>query len=305
MNAPASKRAGDPALNGRRSFEAQAEVLKLARLLHRDAGSLAYLESLPLEDLVELRSQITDVLFSANRRTLTRLAAASKLLPAGVIATIAQRAFGPVLAANIAGLLEPSRAVDVAGKLPPEFVADIAVELDPRRATEVIAQIPPEQIAAVSRELIARQEYVTMGRFVGHLPDPSIRAALAVIDDVALLRVGFVLEQKGRIDHLVGLLDADRHEGLIDAAGEDLWPQALDLLSHLGASRQRKLAEIAIAKGDGVLESLVQAAEQHDMWDSVLRLESVVGADSRQRFIGFVEEHHPELSPKLGSGRRP
>ena len=294
---------GDPQSNGYRSFEAQAEVLKLSRLLQREPSSVSYLEQLPIDDLIELRSQVTDVLFSANRKTLTRLAASSKLLPAGVIATIAQRAFGPVLAANIAGLLEPSRAVDVAAKLPPEFLADVGIELDPRRATDVIARIPPAQIAAVTRELVSRGEYVTMGRFVGHLPDASVEAALTELDDQSLLRVGFVLEEKQRIDHVISLLDPARYDGLIEAAGDDLWAQALDLLSYLGKKRRRTLVEIAIDKGDPVLESLVQAADEHDMWDAVVRLESVISPASRDRFIGFIDERHPELRPKLESRR--
>ncbi len=77
-----------------RPFEVRAEVLKLARLLQRDPESLSYLEQLPLDDLRELREQTTDVLFSANQKTLVRLAGASKLLPAGIIAAISQHAFG-------------------------------------------------------------------------------------------------------------------------------------------------------------------------------------------------------------------
>jgi hypothetical protein len=289
--------------SGPRAMQGQAEILKLARLLHREPDTLAYLERLPVEDLRALREQATDVLFSANQKTLGRLAAASKLLPAGVIATIAEKAFGPVLAALIAGLLDPSRAVDVAGKLPPPFLADIAIELDPRRATAVIAQIPPKQIGAISRELTARGEYVTMGRFVGHLPDESLRAALASVDDATLLRIGFVLDQKERTDHVVGLVDPARYEGLIEAADGGLWPEALDLLGRLDDTLRRTLAEIAIQKGDPVLEPLVQAAEEHDMWDPVLALETVISEESRERFVEFIERRHPELRPKLESRR--
>ncbi len=102
--------------------------------------------------------------------TLSRLAAASKLLPVGLVATLGERAFGPVLSARITGLLDPGRAVEVAQRLPVDFLADIAVDLDPRRASAVIARIPPQQIGEVTRELVRRHESVTMGRFVGHLP---------------------------------------------------------------------------------------------------------------------------------------
>jgi len=291
--------------DGRRPFQSRPEILKLARLLQRDPDSLSYLEALPVDDLRRLREQVTDVLFSANERTFARLAAASKLLPAALNATIAQRAFGPVLAARITGQLEPSRAVEVAERLPTSFLADVAIELDPRRASDVLARIPPDQIAAITRELVRRDEHVTMGRFIGHLPHAAIAAALEATDDRALLRTGFVLEQKSRLVQVAELLGPERLEGVIDAAcGDDLWPEALDLLAHLDTARQCRLIEQAVQR-DAVLESLVQAAERHGIWDDVLGLQSVTGEASRERFIRYVEERHPELVSRLGPlGRR-
>src|SRR5437763_1086084 len=90
------------------------EILKLARLLNIDPDGIAYLEQIPVEDVRQLREQVTDLLFTAHGSALNRLAAASKLLPIRVVATIGQRAFGPMLSARIAGLLEPSRAVEMA-----------------------------------------------------------------------------------------------------------------------------------------------------------------------------------------------
>lgn len=282
------------------TVESRPEILKLARLLHRDPDSLAYLEALPVDDIRLLREQVTDVLFSSNQKTFARLAAASKLLPASLNATIAQRAFGPVLAARITGRLEPSRAVEVAARLPPSFLADVAIELDPRLASDVIAGIPPPQIAAITRELVDRGEYVTMGRFVGHLRDAAIAAALEATDDTALLRTGLVLEEKSRLAEVAELLGPARLEGVIETAcAEDLWPEALDLLSHLGTERQRRLIEQAVER-DEVLESLVQAAERHGIWDEVLHLQSVTSDASQQRFIRFVEQQHSELGSRLG-----
>jgi hypothetical protein len=103
-----------------------------------------------------------------------------------------------------AGRLEPSRAVAVAGKLSTDFLADVAVELDPRRTSAVIAGIPARRIGAITAELVRRAEYVTMGQFVGHLGDEALRAALDEMSDADVLRVGFVLEDKGGLDRLVG-----------------------------------------------------------------------------------------------------
>lgn len=220
------------------ALRSKAEVMKLARLVHREPEQLAYLERLPPEDVRRLREQVTDMLFEAHDGTLQRLAASSKLLPVGLVAKLGEHTFGPMLSARISGMLDPDRAVDVAGKLPPKFLADVAVDLDPRHASDVIAGIPAEQIAKVTRELTRRGEYVTMGRFVGHLSHDALQASVAALDDATLLRTAFVLEERDRLDALAELVGEDRIAGLVEVAErEDLWPEALDLLMHLDRER--------------------------------------------------------------------
>ena len=203
---------------------------------------------MPSAEIRLLREQVTDVLFTAHGPALSRLAAASRLLPVALVATLGEKVFGPVLSARVAGLLDPGRAVEMASRLPIEFLADVAIELDPRRASEVIGRIPPEQIAAITRELIGRGEYVTMGRFVGHLSSDAIVSAVGVMDDTALLRVAFVLESKDSLEDLVGVLPSERLDGIIEAAANaDLWPEVLDLLGHLALDQRRELVERASA----------------------------------------------------------
>jgi hypothetical protein len=220
----------------------RAEILKLARLLQRDPDTLAYLEDVPESDLRALRELATERLFSAHGAALSRLAAASKLLPTGLVATIGERAFGPLLCARVAGLLEPSRAVDVAAKLPTPFLADVAVELDPRRAHDVIGRMPAARVAEVAGELAARGEYVTLGRFVGHVTTEALNATLGRLSDEAVLRTAFVLEDKDGLDELVGLLGAERMTRLLEAAtSPDLADEARDLLDHLSAEQQQAI----------------------------------------------------------------
>ncbi|HEY3725865.1 MAG TPA: hypothetical protein VGL51_01750 [Solirubrobacteraceae bacterium] len=264
--------------------QTRAEVRKLARILDRDPDRLAYLEQLPLADLIELRERVTDVLWSSDGSALNRLAAASKLLPTAVSAAISERAFGPLLSARLAAKLEPSRAVDVAAKLSAPFLADVAIELDPRRASQVIAQMPPRQIGEVTRELIAREEYVTMGRFVGHLSDDAVAAALSETDDRALLRVAFVLEEKERLEKLIGLLPEQRLASIVRAAADDeLWLEALDLLEHLSDGRRSAIVTAALDLDPATQESIVAAVLEHDLWNEVL----------------VIAEHDPGLQSKL------
>jgi hypothetical protein len=213
------------------SIEVRAELLKLARLLGRAPDEFAYLEALGVGELRELREQVTETLFDSHLGALNRLASASRLLPVGVVAQMGEKVFGALLSARITGLLDPDRAVEVAARLPDGFLADVAVELDPRRASAMIARMPAERIAAVTRELLTRGEFVTMGRFVGHLPDESLQAAVEVSGPDELLQVALVLENKDRLGHLVALIGPQRTAQILEAADRaELGPAAREIL---------------------------------------------------------------------------
>jgi hypothetical protein len=226
----------------------RGEVLKLARLLGRDPESLAYLERLDPDDLRALRDQATEMLFSAHAGALGRLAAASKLLPVGVIASIAERALGAVLTARIAGMLEPQRAVDVAEKLSGPFLADVAAELDPRRAGPVIGLIPADQIAGITRELVQRSEYVTIGRFVGHLSAEARLAALVELDSDTRAQVVFVVEDEAGLEQMFADVPPPERAELVDAAARaGLSAELLELLGRLPEPLRSSYLELATA----------------------------------------------------------
>jgi hypothetical protein len=230
------------------SVAAKGEVLKLARLLRRDPSALEYLERVDPDELRQLREQVTKMLFSAHAGALGRLATASRLLPVGVISSIAQRALGPVITARIAGMLEPARAVEVAAKLPGPFLADVAAEIDPRRAGEVIALIPPDQIVEVTAELVRRGEHVTIGRFVGRLGPGARLAALEVIDSTSLVQVAFVVEDEGGLHQLFDDIPVARRSELIEAAaGAGIPAELLQLVARLPEPLRRAYEELAAA----------------------------------------------------------
>ena len=251
------------------ALETRAEIIKLARVLGTPADQLGYLERAAPEDLRALREQATDKLFEGDRDRLHKLALASRLLPSSIGSVIARWALGALLSARVTGLLVPSKAVEIAKRLPASFLADIAVELDPRRAREVIERMPAWQVGEVAAELARRNEHVAMGRFVGYLGDEALIAAMEQIDDAGLLRIAFVMEGKDRLDHVLSLLPEPRLAGVMHAADRGaLWPEAFDLLDHLSEQRQGALAEIATS--EGLLESLTQTANAEGLWDVVL-----------------------------------
>ena len=229
------------------SLGAQAEILKLARVLGDGPQRFTYLERVDPLDLQLLREQITDVLFDADLAALQRMATASKLLPSPMLAKIAERVFGPLLCARLAGVMDASRSIDVAKRLTPAFLADVSVQLDPRRSSKIIAGIPVRTVAAVAAELTRREDWITIGRFVGHIPDATMAASIEVIPNAAFLQVAFVLDDKSRVGRIVGLLPQRRFEGLMKTAAEhDLWSLMLDLLNHLRPDKRAALvAEFA------------------------------------------------------------
>ncbi len=273
------------------ALERRAEIAKLARLLGREPAQLAYLEAIPSAELGVLRDQVTAQLFSAGAKSLGTLAAASRLLPVGVAASIAERVFGPVLTARVAGLVDADRAVQMAMRLSTPFLADVAVELDPRHAHDLIAQIPPELIRTITGELMRRHEFVTMGRFVGHLDPASILATLDVLDDAALLQTAFVLERKDAVQELVAMLPDAHLERVIDAAADGLWPETLGLTAYLDDIERRRLIAMAGRRDDRVLDALIDAAHAEAMWDFVLPLTALMGDAELRRFaaLGSLE----------------
>ena len=267
------------------SLNGGVEILKLARLVDAEPEQLSYLQYVAPQDIRDLREQVTVVMFDADRQMLQRVASATKMIPGKLAAAIGERAFGPLLCARVTGLLEPSRAVEIAGRLPTEFLAEVAVLLDPRRASRVIAEIPAQQIGEITAALAEREEFIAMGGFVGHLPEASLRAAVDAVDDETLLLTAYVIETKSNLGALVGLLSEQRLESIIRTAHEaDLWVEAIDVLSYVSEDQRGQLGDIAAAAEDEVLDGMVRTAESEELWADVLPVTRAMSPDSRTRF---------------------
>jgi hypothetical protein len=252
-------------------LETRAEVLKLARLLDVEPDELRFAERLPSRALRSFREAATERLFENDAEMFRRIGATTRLVPSQLVATIAQRSFGPLLCARAAGALDTHKALDVLSRMPPAFVAEATAEVDPRRVADLIAAVPEDVIVAVARILGERGEYVTMGRFLAYVPDRAIVSAIGALSDEALLRTAFVLEHKDRLDHAVSLLAPGRLRGLILSASKlDLWPEALDLLEHLSDERRGPIADLFAEQHPDVITGLVHAVAEAGIWDSLL-----------------------------------
>ena len=257
--------------------------------------SWATSSGLPSTELRELREQATDRLFTS-APGLARAAAAAKLIPSGLVATISQRAFGPMLCARAAGGADTAKAIDVAKRLPAEFLADVAVHLDPRRTAVIIAEVPAEIVVPVAEELGARGEHVTMGRFLAFVPDHGIAAAIGALDDETMLRTAFVLEHKDRLDHAIGLLPPERLPGIIDTAGRlDLWSEAFDLLGHVSDERLGPIAEVVADLPEATVAALVGAVSADGLWATLLPVVRLMADEARVRIAAMSPFHEPAV----------
>jgi hypothetical protein len=201
-------------------LEVDAEIQRLAKLLGIAPTQLVYLRGLPSLELRALRDQVTATLFDASG-ALSQLAGATRILPAGLVASLAERCFGPMLTARIAGLVDADRAMEIASRLPVRFLAQVASELDPRRVAAILITIPPEMIAAVTRELVADEQWVAMGSFYGFLPDASIRAAMEAADPRALLQISLMMDDKSRLANVLEIAGPERLAQVAAAAEAD------------------------------------------------------------------------------------
>ena len=98
-------------------LESSAEIQKIGQLLGVKGDDLSFLQDLPVKELINLRGLTTDKLFNDGRKLFQKLASASKLMPAGITASIGEKVFGPMLCARIASEMPYQRAVELAQKM--------------------------------------------------------------------------------------------------------------------------------------------------------------------------------------------
>lgn len=271
-----------------------AEILKLARLCRVDAGQLEFLRGVPAPQLRVFREAVQDALFAGDDGVLfKRLAVAGGLLPLPVVALLAQKVFGPVLGARVAGEMNTQRAIDLAARLPTAFLAEVSMQLDPARARDILRGLPPERIRDVAHALLVRGEFVTMGRFVGYLTREAIRMTLdAFTRPGDLLRVAFCIEDKARLDEIASLLPDERLMAAMRAAQADpdgLWAEAVALLGDIGLPLRCRLGDLVARQPPDVLAELVHAAHRQHLWDDVLPIVTCMSETAQRRVARLPE----------------
>lgn len=250
------------------SIETQTALTKLARALEIPVADVVFLDHLAVEDLRTLQWNISDVLGAANRRRLQGVANASKLIPVGLAATIGEKWFGPVLCAQLVGLIEPARGGQFAKQLSVPFMADITRRTDPRVVSELVNHLSVRTMQKIAIALLDDGDYLTLSHFVGHLPPETIGSILDAIDDnAAVVRIARFVDDVSNLNPVVALLPDSRIVALVEAVDEaDLWVDGLHLFSQLEETQITRIATTIVDTNDGMIASALQAFDRHDLW---------------------------------------
>lgn len=272
----------------------RAELVKLSRVLGAKEAEVAFLAPLGVERLRKLEDCISGTLFDEYRGAFQRLADASRLLPASLVAKMSELVFGPVISARVSGLMPPERAIEVSAKLKMKFLADVTMHLDPRSASELLAVMPTRIVIEVAQLLLQRREYVTMGRFVDDLTDEAIRAVTdSLKDDEALVHIAFFVERRERLNELVDLLRPERIRRIVGAVANgapDVQAAGLAMMSQFTHKQLARFGEAAIALGPKVLNALVSAAQREDATEVVASVIQGIGAEGRAVFSKMLAD---------------
>jgi hypothetical protein len=267
----------------------RAEVAKLAHV------GVEIDLALEADDLRAVREAISARLFDDARPVLQRVATGSRLLPTGLVAKVGETVFGATLCAQVAGLLAPPYALELALKMSDPFLAEVSAAIDPRSANEVVRRIPTDRIVSVAHVLLAKHEYVTLARFVDYLSPETIAAVIdSVPDELQLLRIGAYVESPTKLAELVGQLAPERTRAMIAALrGGDgaLWLEALTIAEALDEAWRERLGDIAAELGIEVLGALVEAVCRFAMWPAAMPFILAMSEPSQRRFLEVPALH--------------
>ena len=253
-------------------FDFDAERLKLERVLSLGEGELGFLSSLHSTQLRQLREEISEKLHARHQDSFSRLARLSRVLPIGASAKLAETVLGSMLGAGVAGEMDPDRAAKLSGKLSPAFLAKLCVHLEPHRAAAIIREVPDDIVVAIARELIAKQEFITLARFVTQFDQAVLSRVMdAIQDDEALLRIGIFVEQRDALNDLVAPLSEARRQAVLKTATDaDLWPQTLVLLTHLSDAMKGAMGDAAVAMGKAQIAQVIEVTRDHNLWEPLI-----------------------------------
>lgn len=268
-----------------------AERLRLASLLEVAPERLACLDAIDTEEITALHDACRAALHEAHRPLYQRLARSSRLLPATLSARIAEQVLGPLLSAHAATEMSVPATMALCRHLSPGFMAQVTPFMDVDRIAELTMALPLEQVESCTRELLARGEYMTLGRMVDRTPAAIVeRLCAGLLMPRDLLRTALFVEDDSRLLLLLEQVPPSALVTLVEAAADpaqDLLPHGLYLLRRLPPVWQRRLVDTALVAGDGLLSQVLRETQRLGLWKSVVPLAAMLDRNGRRQILGL------------------
>lgn len=264
---------------------ARVELQKLAAALEVKDADLAYLEHLSAERMRELREMVSDAIYAQHANRFGRMAAVSKLVPAGISAK-ASGLVGPALSAQVAGALDPQQAVKLAKAMKPEFLADVSTFLDPSRVQDIVRALPAALVVSVGEILLERKAFLTLGRFTS-VVDPEVALATTEhADGMDLLHLALYTEDRPAIDAIVTRIDETRLRAAMAAAAKSgEFDEALALMEVLSPSNRARVLDEAATLDDTERNDLMAGVIRNDSWAMLIEALDKVSHDALKAVV--------------------
>lgn len=249
-----------------RILRRDGEIVRLANVMDVEVAELDFLADVDEDGLRELRYAVGDHMFELESHRLRKAAKLAGLLPAPIVAKLAEHALGPLLSARTVPLVNAELIGAVGERCSAHFIAEAAVHLDLRRAGPLVNSISKQKMAEAGAELARREEYVVLAAFVGYLDDEVLISLLSIFDAETMLRSAFLIEQPERVDALLASLDDDKlTEFQIATREHELWEESFVVILDLSDEQRdrfvRSLAEMP-ADHHAALRQLLETNEK-------------------------------------------
>ncbi|EKF73822.1 hypothetical protein A11A3_11453 [Alcanivorax hongdengensis A-11-3] len=282
-------------------IETQAELLKLSRLLEAEEGSLDFLDGQDISAMAAFRASVSGFFYEQHQDSYQRLAGISKLVPTGASAKLATTVLGSVLAAGIASELPPERAIKLADKLPEDFMAKLCIHLEPKHSRSLLAAMPDKIVATVARTLLAMNEHITLARFVGVIQPSALKQVSASIEDgEAMVKIALYLEDKSKLDALMGLLSESQQRATLKAATDhELWPAVLSLNGYLNTELRGRMGNLVAEQGDTALSHIIEVASEQRLWTNLLQAVNAMDSKHQQNVVNLEKLREPAIMESL------
>ncbi len=243
----------------------EIERTKLADALGVDVAGLPALDGTDPMQIVTLRRACSRHLRERHAVAFERAGAASRLLPIGIAAKVAEAAFPARVAAGIANQLAPARAAALSMAMSDAFVADTCEALDPEAVDAIVAELTTEKVQAICRILLGSHRSHVIARFVDAVADDVIVAVLEVMPrERDLVMTAASVDPGPGTDKVVAMISDEQLLGAVrTAVKEDLVDHILAVIGQLGDAQRDRLRGLVTALTDAERAVLRERADHH------------------------------------------